>query len=362
MPKIPSLLLAILLSLTLAQPTVAQSTQEIQAEVMSIPVNETVDGIEHVIFTAQDKQGSVYTVDSADAYINGVRFPVHIGQEVLLQQVDAGNGSPPVVFLIDVIRWPALLWIAGLFACLTLLIGAMRGGLALAGLGITMLMLFGYILPQILGGADPVRVTILGSLVILGVNMHLSHGFNKRTFYGLMSATIGLALVWVSATLFVWLARLSGSASEHASLLFLTVDTITSPGGLLLAGIILGAVGVLDDIVVTQTETVEALKRTDPSLTQMQLFSRAMHIGRHHIASVVNTLVLAYAGVAMPLFLLFLLREDMHLLRFLNEELIAEEIIRTLAGTMALILLVPISTWMATLLYKDGARPAPTQH
>lgn len=125
------------------------------------------------------------------------------------------------------------------------------------------------------------------------------------------------------------------------------------PAGLLLAGIILGAVGVLDDIAITQTETVAELHEANPKLSSSELFKRGMQVGRHHIASVVNTLVLTYAGVALPIFLLFALREDMGFMRLLNEEMIAEELVRTLAGTAALILLVPISTWFATRIYNN---------
>lgn len=337
----------------IAQPVFAQSTQEIRAEVTEITLDETTNEIRHVVFEAIDDAGTTYTVDSADSYLEGIQFDVREGQDVLLQLIDFGDGSEQAVFLVDVVRWNAILWIVLLFAVLTLVVGAVRGGFALLGLAFTLFVLFGFILPQILAGHDPVLITIAGSIAILGVNMHLSHGWNKRTFFGFLSTVIGLALVWVFATVFVWFAQLSGIASEEASLLFLTVDTISIPTGLLLASIILGAVGVLDDIAVTQTETVEELKNTDPSLTRKELFLKAMNIGRHHIASVVNTLVLAYAGVALPIFLLFYLRDDLSIWRFVNEELVAEEVIRTLAGTIALILLVPIATYIATLVHPE---------
>lgn len=338
-----------------AQPALAQSTQEIRAEVQAVTLDETVDGVRHVVFEAIDDTGTAYEVDSADSYLEGIQFNVREGQDVLLQLIDFGDGSEPAVFLVDVVRWNAILWIVLLFAVLTLVVGAVRGGFALLGLAFTLLVLFGFILPQILAGHDPVLITIAGSVAILGVNMHLTHGWNKRTFYGFLSTVVGLGLVWLFATVFVWFAQLSGIASEEASLLFLTVDSISIPTGLLLAGIILGAVGVLDDIAVTQTETVEELKNTDPSLSRRELFLKAMNIGRHHIASVVNTLVLAYAGVALPIFLLFYLRDDLSIWRFVNEELVAEEIIRTLAGTIALILLVPIATYIATLVHPEKA-------
>lgn len=350
---VTGLLVALFLVAPLPLLTHAQSSQEIRAEVQRITVDETVDDIRHVIFTAEDAEGTTYTVDSADSYLEGIRYTVRPGQDVLLQLVDFGDGSEPVVYLVDVVRTRSLLLIGILFAILTLIVGGLRGGYALAGLGVTLVVLFGFILPQILAGQNPVLVTVAGSIVILAVNMHLTHGWNRTTFYSFLSTAIGLGLVWVFGSAFVAFSQLSGVASEEASLLFLTVEALHSPGGLLLAGIILGAVGVLDDIAITQSETVQELKRTDPSLTRKELFVKAMHIGRHHIASVVNTLVLAYAGVALPLFLLFYVREDLTVWRFLNEELVAEEIVRTLAGTITLILIVPIATWCATLAHKD---------
>ncbi|MFC1787959.1 YibE/F family protein, partial [Patescibacteria group bacterium] len=213
-------------------------------------------------------------------------------------------------------------------------------------------VLFGFVFPQILNGLDPVLATVIGSIVILLVNMHLSHGINKKTFVAFLSTFVGLILVYVFAKFFVALTQLSGQASDEAALLFQTTDQIALPAGLLLATIILGATGVLDDITITQSETVGELIDTNPAMDRKEIYQRAMRIGRHHIASVVNTLVLAYAGVAMPLFLLFMLREDIGILRFINEEVVAEEIVRTIAGTLALVLLVPLSTWFAVMAQK----------
>ncbi len=354
------LLLLIALVITSFFPTIAlaQSSQEIRATVRNVVIDETVDDLRHVVFTAEDAEGLIYTIDSADSYTAGIHYDLREGQDVLLQTVSRADGSQDV-FLVDVVRRGALTWIVVLFAIITIAVGAFRGGMALIGLVVTVAILFGFILPRILAGADPVGITIIGGLVILAVNMHLTHGANRRTLAAFGSTAIGLGLVWILSHLFVWAAQLSGVASEEAALLFLTADNIAVPSGLLLAGIILGAVGVMDDIAITQTETVVELKNANPALDRRSLFVSAMRVGRHHIASVVNTLVLAYAGVALPLFLLFLLREDITIWRFINEELIAEELIRTLAGTTALVLLVPIATWFATYVVSSGKSSSP---
>ena len=331
----------------------AQSHPEITATIESIDVfKETSEGV-RIIFTAIDAKGETYVVDSNESLLDRVRYKVSAGQKVLLQVIERDDGTKQV-FLVDVVRTHSLFWITLLFSLFVVIIGRKRGVLSLIGLAITCMILFGLIVPQILKGVDPVLITVLGSSLILLVNLPLAHGFNKRTFYAYISTLFGLLLAWLFSSIFVLFANLSGLGSEESSLLFLTTKAIEIPSGLLLAGIILGAVGVLDDIAITQTETVSELRNANPKLSSSELYTRAMQIGRHHIASVVNTLVLAYAGVALPIFLLFALRDDMNLIRLLNEEIIAEEIIRTIAGTSALILLVQISTWFATRLYKNS--------
>jgi len=325
----------------------AQAPGEIRATITKIITDETTDGTRRLIFDASDAQGTSYRVNSDEAMIEGIRYRVREGSRVYLQVVDQGEDQ--TVFLIDVVRTRAIVWIFILFAVVAVAIGWLQGGLALAGLAVTLLILFGFVFPRILSGSDPVLVTVLGSIVILGVNMHLSHGFSKKILLAFLSTVIGLMFVLIFAKLFVFTANLSGLASEESTLLYLKNTGLSIPSGLLLAGILLGAVGVLDDIAITQTETVSELLLANPKLKRWQLFSRAMRIGRHHIASVVNTLVLAYAGVALPLFLLFLTVEEMGFWRFMNEEVVAEEIVRTLSGTIGLILLVPIATLIAVL-------------
>jgi len=325
-------------------------SEEVRARITEISFDEIVDDNRQMVFTAE-ADGMKYIVDTRVSLLEGLRHNLHVGDEVYLQVIQK-DGSVTSVFLIDVVRTTNLFWLAVLFSLVIIVIGRWRGVASLAGLVITFVVLFALIVPSILAGKDPVFITIIGSLIILAVNMHLSHGFNKGTLYAFGSTVIGLALVWVFSNAFVAFAKLTGLASEEAILLQFHSETVSAPAGILLAAIILGAVGVLDDIAITQSETVAELREANPNLHQKELFTAAMRIGRHHIASTVNTLVLAYAGVALPLLLLFVHTQGVDVFRFLNEELVAEEIIRTLAGTLALVLTVPISTWLATYLNK----------
>ncbi len=321
-------------------------TLEVRAEVTAILWDEVVDGQRQMQFTAMT-DGAEYMLDTRDSLLEGLRYNLREGDEVYLQMILVDDVVSAVYFS-DVVRTDSLFWMILLFSAVILAVGRWRGVASLVGLAVTLGILFGFVLPMILKGAHPVFITVIGAIAILAVNMHLSHGFNRPTFLAFASTVIGLLLAWLFAELFVHWGDLSGLANEEAILLFFQADGVDWPKGILLAGIILGATGVLDDIAITQSETVAELRAANAKLDRKELFARAMRIGRHHIASTVNTLVLAYAGVALPLFLLFLHTQGMSIGRFLNEELVAEEIIRTLAGTMALVLTVPISTWLAT--------------
>ncbi|MDA1038204.1 MAG: YibE/F family protein [bacterium] len=329
----------------------AQSSDEVRAVITQVVEQSDEGGLRYALFEAVDSDGVLYRIDTREGYLEELRYNLNEGQKILLQVIDEADGSTTVFFM-DVVRTNALIWITLFFALVAVIVGRLRGVFALVGLAVTLLVLFALILPRILSGADPVVTTVLGSLVILAVNMHLSHGLSRRTFMAFLSTVVGLILVVVFAKLFVGFAHLSGLASEEAALLYLKSTNLSIPSGLLLAGIILGAVGVLYYIAITQSETVSELIEADSRLSAKELYKRAMRVGRHHIASVVNTLVLAYAGVALPLFLLFLATGSIETWRFLNEEVVAEEIIRTIAGTVGLIFLVPISTWFAVLSQK----------
>lgn len=322
------------------------SSHEVKAQVIKI-LEDKNDGLHSTKFLAKGADGNEYSVDSIDSYTDGLPYTIQAGQSVYLQIVENTDATRQI-YLVDVVRTGKLLAIFVFFAVLVAVVGYWRGLSALLGLGITMTILFAFIAPRILAGMDPVLATVIGSIGILAVNMHLSHGFNRRTFIAYFSTVIGLGLSVLFAYAFVYFAQLSGFASDEVTLLFVQTNHAQVPVGILLAGIILGATGVLDDITITQSETVTELIDANPDLSRAELFRRAMRVGRHHIASTVNTLVLAYAGVALPLILLFMFTHVVSPMRFLNDEVIAEEFVRTIAGTAALVLVVPISTWLAT--------------
>ncbi len=328
------------------------SSRNIQATVTQVEKEWTVEGKRQMIFSAQTGEGDVFRVDTTEGYVEGLRYDIQKGTRVLLEVNSGADGTQ--AYLADVVRTDGLLVIFLLFCALTVAIGYWRGLFALVGLGVTLGVLFGFVFPRILAGDNPLWVTVIGGVFILAANMHLSHGFSRRTFVAFLSTLGGLIVALVASSLFVKLAHLSGLASEEANFLFWRFGSSTYPQGILLAAIVLGALGVLDDIAVTQTETVAELKHADPKLTPTELYARAMRVGRHHIASTVNTLILAYVGASMPLFLLFLSTPGLTVAQFLNTEQVAEEVVRTLAGTAALMLTVPLSTWLAAFAVRGS--------
>jgi uncharacterized membrane protein len=323
-------------------------TRVLQEEVLE-------NGNTHYLLEIEAEQGPTQ-VRTQDSFELGVVFDIEAGEKILVEYFwGSEEGAEIQVFFKDVIRIQALLWIALLFMLVTIAVGWGRGALALTGLATTLGILFLFVFPQILAGGNPVLYTTIGAIVIMAINMPIAHGFKKQTIYAFLSTVIGLLFVLLFTTVFVKAAQLSGLSSEDAVLLYWDVQTIKLPVGILMAGIILGATGVLDDIAITQAQVVHELTEANPKITKKHLFTQAMKVGRHHIASTINTLVLVYAGAALPVLLLFI-HYSVGIGEFLNSEIVAEEIVRTLAGTTALVLTVPISTWFATLVYKQKSK------
>ncbi|HEX2063668.1 MAG TPA: YibE/F family protein, partial [Acidimicrobiales bacterium] len=248
----------------------------------------------------------------------------------------------------DFQRGPPLVWLALLFAGAVVLLGRMRGVRALAGLAISLLVLLVFVLPSILEGSSPIAVAVVGSSVILLANLYLAHGFNLRTTTAVVGTLVSLALIGLLAVIFVAAAHFTGLGTEEATFLQAASSRINLKG-LLLGGIIIGSLGVLDDVTVTQSSAVWELHQANPGLGPRRLYHSALRIGRDHIASTVNTLVLAYAGASLPL-LILLVEANQDVANVLTGELVAVEIVRTLVGSIGLVASVPITTALAALV------------
>lgn len=253
----------------------------------------------------------------------------------------------------DFQRRPVLVWLAIVFAAVVIWLGRSRGAAALGGLVASVAVLLIFVLPAILDGRSPILVAVFGSGAIAFLALYMAHGFNRMTTVALIGTVATLALTAVLSSITVALAGFTGLVSEESSLL--TLFDGVDVRGLLLAGIVLGAAGAIDDVTVTQASAVWELKAANRDLPTRDLYRRGLRIGRDHIASMVNTLLLAYAGAALPLMVLFVLSEQ-SLGTVANSEVVAVEIVRTLVGSIGLVAAVPLTTWLAALS-ADGEVP-----
>jgi uncharacterized membrane protein len=249
---------------------------------------------------------------------------------------------------VDRERRGVLLWLTVLFAAAVILLGRLRGIAALAGLGASLAVLVLFVIPAILEGQSPVLVSVVGAAAIAFLALYLAHGFTTLTTVALLGTLASLALTVALSQLFVGLADLTGFASEEATVVRVGAAQVDL-AGLLLGGVVIGALGAIDDMTVTQASAVWELRAVNPEMPRPGLFRSGLRIGRDHVASTVNTLALAYAGASMPLLILFALSEQ-SLSVVANSEVVATEIVRTLIGSIGLVAAVPVTTWLAAAL------------
>ncbi len=247
----------------------------------------------------------------------------------------------------DKYRLTPLIYIVIGFFILVIVFAGLKGIGSILGMAISLGTLLLFVVPQIINGKDPLLISIVGSIFIMFASIYLAHGFTKRTSIAIISTFISLVLTGILAFVFVKLAHLTGMGNEESYMLQMGPLNVNIKG-LLLGGIIIGTLGVLDDITTSQSAAIEELSKLNTKLSFTELLYRGYRIGREHIASLVNTLVLAYAGASFSLFILFVLNPAKNpYWVILNSEMIAEEIVRTLAGSIGLILAVPITTVIA---------------
>jgi uncharacterized membrane protein len=271
-----------------------------------------------------------------------------VGDRVVLDYQPAADPEFRYAYA-DRQRRPLLLYVALAFAMVVILLGRMRGFAALIGLVATVFVLLQFVIPSILDGRSPVLIAVVGAAVIAYVALYSAHGFNRMTTVALLGTLAALGVTVLLSWFAVEAAAFTGLISDEAFIL--TVAGI-DPAGLILAGIVLGAIGAIDDVTVTQASAVWELNRVRPDLGRVTLFRHGLKVGRDHVASTVNTLLLAYAGAAMPLLIFFVLAEQ-SIGTVLNSEIVAVEAVRTLVGSIGLVASVPLTTWMAAVFASE---------
>lgn len=285
-----------------------------------------------------------FQILSSHVYNEGDKVIVSYSQDV------EGND---VFFILDYDRSSPIIWLTIIFVLSVLAVGRWKGFRSLIALALSFVVILKFIIPQILNGANPVMISVIGAIMILIFAIYFTQGINKKAHIANLSLIISLLSIALLSFLFTKLARLSGYSEEASYLMNINQGSLNLQG-LLLAGILIGTLGVLDDVIISQVSTIEQLKQANPELSNRQIYVRSLKVGIDHITSMINTLFFAYAGVSLPLLMLFT-QSDVSGLNFsqiMNNEFIATEIVRTLLGSIGIIFSIPIANYLASYFLK----------
>jgi len=304
-------------------------------------IQERIQNIEARIVFGEEAGKDISSQNILDPGVEALR----VGQQVVIVKSTLDGDS--VYHMGEPYRLVSISIIVAVFFALVIFFGRIRGVTSIFGLVMSVVVLKFFIVDRILDGHDPLITTFLGALLIVLCSLYLAHGFNKRTSIAVLGTLLTLLIILVVAQFFVGATALTGAGTEEALFLqFGPLGTINLRG-LLLSGIIIGVLGVLDDVTTGQVAAIGEIADANPLLSTRELYRRGLAVGKEHIASLVNTLVLAYAGSSLPLFLLFTIYKDTPFWVTLNSSPIAEEMIRSLVGSTTLVLAVPITTYLA---------------
>lgn len=262
----------------------------------------------------------------------------------------------------DVDRMPYIIFFTILFIALTIIFGGIQGVRGLLSLVGGLFLIFYILIPQIVAGASPFLVSCMVASLIIIVGSYVTHGFNRTTSSAVLGMIVTVLITGLLAYIAVHLANLSGMDSDEATYLALNTRGTLNLQGLLLSGIMIGLLGVLYDSAIGQAVSVEELWRADPKLSKSYVFSRSLRIGREHIGALVNTLAIAYVGVALPLLVLFSFPNFGSSISLINREMFASEIIRTLIGSIGLILAIPITTFISVWMLHGRKFKGQSEH
>ena len=273
-----------------------------------------------------------------------------VGDKVYVDLFTEPSGLE-VAYVVGVVRSGAIYLLIFVFTLAVVAVGRLKGLRALLSLVLSFFIILYFILPQILNGRDPFLISLLGGLFIMTTIIYLTEGWKKKSHLAILSVFLSLTFTLILSIIFTKLTRLTGLAQEEAVFLIGIGQVEINFRGLLLAGMIIGAIGVLDDIVVGQIESVARIKEANPKLPPKKVFNLAYKIGNTHLGAIINTLFLTYAGAALPLLLLFVLNREVGLSfeRAINTEAVTTEIVRTLVGSIGVIASMPIATFLAAI-------------
>ncbi len=309
-----------------------------------------VQEVEVLILEGED-EGRIVDVNKQST-LNEEPQKLREGETIVLIKQDV-EGQGETYYFMDKYHLDGILLILAVFIVMVVLLAGSKGVGAFFGLVFSGMVLVGYLVPEIITGQNVVLTTLVTGILVITVSMYLSHGVERRVSVAIFSSVITIFLSLGMAIVFVEWSKLSGVSSEEA--MFLQMTDLTkdlSLRGLLLAGMIIGSLGVLDDVTSAQATAVEEISKANPDLSVIELFWSGMRVGREHAVSMVNTLAMAYVGSSLPLLLLFAVYNQSPLWVILNNEMISEEIVSALVGSVCLLLSVPIVTFLSAKFLK----------
>lgn len=321
---------------------VLEIIEESEEPIVGTDAYKTVQEV-RIRFTSGERDGEV-------ARLTNEVVELQPGDKIFVNRMVTIDGIETLSYA-DFERRPVLLALLILFVGLLLILSKWQGVRALLSLGGSIAAIFFLLVPALLAGYDPALTTVGVAAIVMAFVLYGTHGINPCTniaFGGMFSAVV---ITGILAYVSVEVMRLTGFSDDAAVYLNFATNGELDLAGLLLGAIIIGILGVLDDVSITQASVVQELKAANPGFTARDLYRRAIKVGRDHIGSLVNTLALAYAGVALPLILLYAKTES-NLWMALNHEVVAAELVRIMVGSIGLVLTVPATTAVAAWYFQ----------
>jgi uncharacterized membrane protein len=298
--------------------------------------------------TSGASKGTIITISSDQPVTQTGSHVYAVGDRVMVDQYE--DSDQQVRYVITEYQRQSALWILlVLFLLAVVWLSRWRGIRSLVGLTVSFVVMIGWMVPSIANGGSPVPITIAGSIVMLTFSLLITEGLSRRTWASLLGLTLSMLIIGALSIWSISFSHLTGLSSEEANYLQNLSSGTIDIRGLLLAGFIIGTLGILADVGIGQVATVAELRGEQPAIPNNILYARAMRVGLSHLSAIIHTLVLAYAGAALPLLVLFSIGNT-PVGTTLNSEVMATEIIRTIVGSIGLVLALPLTTWAAIVL------------
>jgi len=299
--------------------------------------------LELKILTGDEINKAIIIENGKEALANVNKYA--LDEKVIVTKEESPDGQD-FYSITDFVRKDSLWVLVAIFVILTILVAKWKGIMSILSMVFTFVVVFVYVLPNLSNGTNPLLVATIASIIIIPISFYMAHGISQKTTVAIVSSVVALGATAILSLMFISLSKLTGLSSEEAGMLLVERSGVFNMKGILLCGIIIGALGVLDDITIAQASVVNELVKGTEKPKGKVIYKQAMNVGRDHISSMINTLVLAYAGASLPLLLIFI--NNPHSFgEIINYEFMAEEIVRTLVGSIGLILAVPITTFIA---------------